>query len=95
MQHGRLYGLGSQAYAYKGPASSGCSFLSSTQESLYTQQITALTAELEQVFDRLFVGNGAGNTIYQTFQRIMGRKFPALSPPESPTVIVMSVCCGV
>ncbi|KAH0464459.1 hypothetical protein IEQ34_007245 [Dendrobium chrysotoxum] len=49
MQHGRVYGLGSQAYAYEGQASSGCSFSSSTQESLYTQQITALTAELEQV----------------------------------------------
>ncbi|KAH0448020.1 hypothetical protein IEQ34_021820 [Dendrobium chrysotoxum] len=49
MQHGRVYGLGSQAYAYEGQASSGCSFSSSTQESLYTQQITALTTELEQV----------------------------------------------
>ncbi|KAH0456038.1 hypothetical protein IEQ34_013945 [Dendrobium chrysotoxum] len=49
MQHGRVYGLGSQAYAYEGQTSSGCSFSSSTQESLYTQQITALTAELEQV----------------------------------------------
>ncbi|KAH0464970.1 hypothetical protein IEQ34_005073 [Dendrobium chrysotoxum] len=42
MQHGRVYGLDSQAYAYEGQASSGC-------KSLYTQQITALTAELEQV----------------------------------------------
>ncbi|KAH0451125.1 hypothetical protein IEQ34_018424 [Dendrobium chrysotoxum] len=49
MQHGRVYGLGSQTYAYEGQTSSGCSFSSSTQESLYTQQITALTAELEQV----------------------------------------------
>ncbi|KAH0466125.1 hypothetical protein IEQ34_006228 [Dendrobium chrysotoxum] len=49
MQHGRVYGLGSQAYAYEGQSSSGGSFSSSTQESLYTQQIAALTAELEQV----------------------------------------------
>ncbi|KAH0435231.1 hypothetical protein IEQ34_026641 [Dendrobium chrysotoxum] len=49
MQHGRVYGLGSQAYAYEGQSSSGGSFLSSTHESLYTQQIAALTAELEQV----------------------------------------------
>ncbi|KAH0470637.1 hypothetical protein IEQ34_000360 [Dendrobium chrysotoxum] len=49
MQHVRVYGLGSQAYTYEGQTSSGCSFSSSTQESLYTQQITALTAELEQV----------------------------------------------
>ncbi|KAH0467786.1 hypothetical protein IEQ34_002819 [Dendrobium chrysotoxum] len=49
IQHGRVYGLGSQAYAYEGQSSSGGSFSSSTQESLYTQQIAALTAELEQV----------------------------------------------
>ncbi|KAH0464737.1 hypothetical protein IEQ34_004840 [Dendrobium chrysotoxum] len=49
MQHCRVYGLGSQAYAYEGQTSSGCSFSSSTKESLYTQQITALTAELEHV----------------------------------------------
>ncbi|KAH0467879.1 hypothetical protein IEQ34_002912 [Dendrobium chrysotoxum] len=49
MQHGRVYGLGSQAYAYEGQSSSGGSFSSSTQESLYTQQIAALRAELEQV----------------------------------------------
>ncbi|KAH0461952.1 hypothetical protein IEQ34_009527 [Dendrobium chrysotoxum] len=49
MQHGRVYGLGSQAYAYEGQSSSGGSFSSSTQESLYTQQIAALAAELEQV----------------------------------------------
>ncbi|KAH0449745.1 hypothetical protein IEQ34_020437 [Dendrobium chrysotoxum] len=49
MQHGRVYGLGSQAYAYEGQTSSGCNFSYSTQESLYTQQITALTAELEHV----------------------------------------------
>ncbi|KAH0433812.1 hypothetical protein IEQ34_026943 [Dendrobium chrysotoxum] len=49
MQYGRVYGLGSQAYAYEGQSSSGGSFSSSTQESLYTQQIAALTAELEQV----------------------------------------------
>ncbi|KAH0462633.1 hypothetical protein IEQ34_010208 [Dendrobium chrysotoxum] len=47
MQHGRVYGLGSQAYAYEGQSSSGGSFSSSTQKSLYTQQIDALTAELE------------------------------------------------
>ncbi|KAH0454554.1 hypothetical protein IEQ34_016478 [Dendrobium chrysotoxum] len=49
MQHGRVYGLGSQAYAYEGQSSSGGSFSSSTHESLYTQQIATLTAELEQV----------------------------------------------
>ncbi|KAH0458272.1 hypothetical protein IEQ34_013587 [Dendrobium chrysotoxum] len=49
MQHDRVYGLGSQAYAYEGQSSSGGSFSSSTQECLYTQQIAALTAELEQV----------------------------------------------
>ncbi|KAH0468520.1 hypothetical protein IEQ34_003553 [Dendrobium chrysotoxum] len=49
MQYGRVYGLGSQAYAYEGQSSSGGSFSSSTQESLYTQQIAALTAKLEQV----------------------------------------------
>ncbi|KAH0462703.1 hypothetical protein IEQ34_010278 [Dendrobium chrysotoxum] len=50
MQNGRVYELGSQAYAYEGQKSSGCSFSSSTQESLYIQQITALTTELEQVW---------------------------------------------
>ncbi|KAH0455683.1 hypothetical protein IEQ34_015715 [Dendrobium chrysotoxum] len=49
MQHDRVYGLGSQAYIYEGQTSSGCSFSSSTQESLYTQQIITLTAELEHV----------------------------------------------
>ncbi|XP_020677843.1 uncharacterized protein LOC110096305 [Dendrobium catenatum] len=37
MQHNRVYGLGSQAYAYEGQTFSGSSFSSSTQESLYTQ----------------------------------------------------------
>ncbi|KAH0452054.1 hypothetical protein IEQ34_019353 [Dendrobium chrysotoxum] len=50
MQHGRVYGLGSQAYTYEGQSSSGGSFSSSTQESLYTQQIAALIAKLEQVW---------------------------------------------
>ncbi|KAH0436151.1 hypothetical protein IEQ34_026471 [Dendrobium chrysotoxum] len=36
MQHGRVYRLGSQTYAYEGQISSGRSFSSSTQESLYT-----------------------------------------------------------
>ncbi|KAH0458466.1 hypothetical protein IEQ34_013781 [Dendrobium chrysotoxum] len=49
MQHGRVYGLGSQAYAYEGQTFSGSSLSSSTQEFLYTQQIAALTVELEQV----------------------------------------------
>ncbi|PKU75204.1 hypothetical protein MA16_Dca022446 [Dendrobium catenatum] len=48
-QQGRVYGLGSQAYAYEGQKSCGSSFLPNTQESLYTQQIATLTAELEQV----------------------------------------------
>ncbi|KAH0463315.1 hypothetical protein IEQ34_007897 [Dendrobium chrysotoxum] len=47
MQHGKVYGLGLQAYAYEGQTSSGGRFSSSTQESLYTQQIATLTAELE------------------------------------------------
>ncbi|KAH0448148.1 hypothetical protein IEQ34_021948 [Dendrobium chrysotoxum] len=47
MHHGSVYGLGSQAYAYEGQTSSGGSFSSSTQESLYTQQIAALTTELK------------------------------------------------
>ncbi|KAL0905704.1 hypothetical protein M5K25_024144 [Dendrobium thyrsiflorum] len=49
VQHGRVYGLGSQAYTYEWQTSGSSSFSPSTQESLYTQQITALTAELEQV----------------------------------------------
>ncbi|KAL0925378.1 hypothetical protein M5K25_003702 [Dendrobium thyrsiflorum] len=49
VQHGRIYGLGSQAYTYEWQTSGSSSFLPSTQESLYTQQIAALTAELEQV----------------------------------------------
>ncbi|XP_020704969.1 uncharacterized protein LOC110115902 [Dendrobium catenatum] len=50
MQHGRVYGLGLQAQAYEGMTSStASSFTSSSHESLYTQQITALQAELEQV----------------------------------------------
>ncbi|KAL0916275.1 hypothetical protein M5K25_013770 [Dendrobium thyrsiflorum] len=47
MQHGRVYGLGSQAQAYEGMTSTGSSFASSSQDS-YSQQITALQAELEQ-----------------------------------------------
>ncbi|KAH0469059.1 hypothetical protein IEQ34_002291 [Dendrobium chrysotoxum] len=47
MQHDRVYGLGSQAYTYEGQTSSGSNFSSSTQESLYIQQIAALTVELE------------------------------------------------
>ncbi|KAL0922384.1 hypothetical protein M5K25_006365 [Dendrobium thyrsiflorum] len=47
MQHGRFYGLGSQAQAYEGMTSSGSSFASPSQDSLYSQQITALQAELE------------------------------------------------
>ncbi|KAL0904352.1 hypothetical protein M5K25_026445 [Dendrobium thyrsiflorum] len=49
VQHGRVYGLGSQAYTYEWQTSGSSSFSPSTQESLYTQQIAALTAELEQV----------------------------------------------
>ncbi|KAH0461291.1 hypothetical protein IEQ34_008866 [Dendrobium chrysotoxum] len=52
-----------------------------TQESLYSQQIAALTSELEQVSDEFSVRNGDGNMIYRTFRRIMRRKFPAASPP--------------
>ncbi|PKU83908.1 hypothetical protein MA16_Dca006383 [Dendrobium catenatum] len=50
MQHGRVYGLGSQAQAYEGMTSStASSFSSSSHESLHTQQISVLQAELEQV----------------------------------------------
>ncbi|PKU59198.1 hypothetical protein MA16_Dca027305 [Dendrobium catenatum] len=49
MQHGRVYELGSKAYAYEGQTSSGSNFSSSTHDSLHTQQIAALTAELEQI----------------------------------------------
>ncbi|KAL0917623.1 hypothetical protein M5K25_012697 [Dendrobium thyrsiflorum] len=49
MQHGRVYGLGSQAQAYEGMTSSGSSFASPSQDPLYSQQISALQAELEQV----------------------------------------------
>ncbi|KAL0903916.1 hypothetical protein M5K25_025979 [Dendrobium thyrsiflorum] len=49
MQYGRVYGLGSQAYAYEGQTSGGSSFLASTQKSLYSTQVDALQAELEQV----------------------------------------------
>ncbi|PKU70704.1 hypothetical protein MA16_Dca016902 [Dendrobium catenatum] len=50
MQHGRVYGLGSQAQAYEGMTSStASSFVASSHESLHSQQITALQAELEQV----------------------------------------------
>ncbi|KAL0915679.1 hypothetical protein M5K25_016116 [Dendrobium thyrsiflorum] len=49
VQHGRVYGLGSQAYTHEWQTSGSSSFLPSTQESLYTQQIAALTAKLEQV----------------------------------------------
>ncbi|KAL0906442.1 hypothetical protein M5K25_024937 [Dendrobium thyrsiflorum] len=49
MQYGRVYGLGSQAQAYEGMTSSGSSFASPSQDSSYSQQITALQAELEQV----------------------------------------------
>ncbi|KAH0465047.1 hypothetical protein IEQ34_005150 [Dendrobium chrysotoxum] len=55
MQHGRVYGLGSQAYAYEGQTSSGDNFSSSTQESSYTQQIAALTTELEQRIIRRYM----------------------------------------
>ncbi|KAI0488614.1 hypothetical protein KFK09_028453 [Dendrobium nobile] len=49
MQHGRVYGLGAQAQAYKGMISStASSFASSSHDSLQAQQITALQAELEQ-----------------------------------------------
>ncbi|KAH0453867.1 hypothetical protein IEQ34_018191 [Dendrobium chrysotoxum] len=48
MQHGRVCGLGSQTHAYEGQTSGGSNFSSSTQESLYSQQIAALTFELEQ-----------------------------------------------
>ncbi|KAL0909979.1 hypothetical protein M5K25_020897 [Dendrobium thyrsiflorum] len=47
MQYGRVYGLGSQAQAYEGMTSSGSSFASPPQDSSYSQQITALQAELE------------------------------------------------
>ncbi|KAL0926167.1 hypothetical protein M5K25_004560 [Dendrobium thyrsiflorum] len=47
MQHGMVYGLGSQAQAYKGMTSSGSNFASPSQDSSYSQQITALQAELE------------------------------------------------
>ncbi|KAL0904696.1 hypothetical protein M5K25_026832 [Dendrobium thyrsiflorum] len=49
VQHVRVYGLGSQAYTYEWLTSGSSSFSPSTQESLFTQQIVALTAELEQV----------------------------------------------
>ncbi|KAL0913173.1 hypothetical protein M5K25_016612 [Dendrobium thyrsiflorum] len=49
MQHGRVYGLGSQAHAYEGQSSSGSSFTSSSQDSAFGQQIVALTAELEHI----------------------------------------------
>ncbi|KAL0928819.1 hypothetical protein M5K25_000741 [Dendrobium thyrsiflorum] len=50
VQHGRVYGLGSQAYTYEWQTSAGSSsFSPTTQEALYTQQIAALTAELEQM----------------------------------------------
>ncbi|KAH0449533.1 hypothetical protein IEQ34_020225 [Dendrobium chrysotoxum] len=49
MQHGRVYGLSSQAHAYEGQASGGSSFLVSSQESLCSQQITTLSSELEHV----------------------------------------------
>ncbi|KAL0906416.1 hypothetical protein M5K25_024911 [Dendrobium thyrsiflorum] len=49
IQHDIFYGLSSQAYTYEGQTSSGSSFSISIQESLYSQQIAALTAELEQV----------------------------------------------
>ncbi|PKU86776.1 hypothetical protein MA16_Dca020823 [Dendrobium catenatum] len=48
MQHDGVYGLGSQDYAYEGLTSGG-SNLANTQESLYSQHVSALTAELEQV----------------------------------------------
>ncbi|KAL0928832.1 hypothetical protein M5K25_000755 [Dendrobium thyrsiflorum] len=37
MQHGGVYGLGSQAQAYEGMTSSGSSFASPSQDSSYTQ----------------------------------------------------------
>ncbi|PKU84793.1 hypothetical protein MA16_Dca008203 [Dendrobium catenatum] len=51
MQHGRVYGLGSQAQAYEGMTSSTTSsFASSSHESLQAQQISGLQDELEQCF---------------------------------------------
>ncbi|KAH0452343.1 hypothetical protein IEQ34_019642 [Dendrobium chrysotoxum] len=64
MQHGRVYGLGSQAHAYEGQISGGSNFSVSSQKSLYSQQIAALSSELEHVSDEFSFENGAGNTIY-------------------------------
>ncbi|KAL0921138.1 hypothetical protein M5K25_008181 [Dendrobium thyrsiflorum] len=49
MQHGKVYGLGSQAQTYEGMTSSGSSFALTSHDSSYSQQITALQAELEQI----------------------------------------------
>ncbi|KAI0531086.1 hypothetical protein KFK09_000638 [Dendrobium nobile] len=50
MQHGRVYGLSSQAQAYERMTSStASSFASSSNETLHAQQISALQAELEQM----------------------------------------------
>ncbi|PKU71792.1 hypothetical protein MA16_Dca008321 [Dendrobium catenatum] len=49
IQHDRVYGQGLQAQAYEGMTSTGSSFTASLHESLHSQQITALQAELEQI----------------------------------------------
>ncbi|KAI0492765.1 hypothetical protein KFK09_027041 [Dendrobium nobile] len=49
MHKDRIYGLGLQAHAFEGQTSSSSRFSTSNQEGLVSQQVTALTTELEQV----------------------------------------------
>ncbi|XP_020686615.1 uncharacterized protein LOC110102576 [Dendrobium catenatum] len=49
MHKGRVYGLDSRAHAFEGQASGSSRISASNQEGLVSQQVTALTTELEQV----------------------------------------------